>query len=532
MSTITLSNAALTNESGAALTFTPEPERTGVWTVKVLNRTTHAVIATLENANADWVEKVINDVWTAEFHMHPLDPDATQLAPELLVEREVQFWRDDRCEFWGVPVQARASLNRVTFSCVGLLWYYARRYFGPIRDHFGTNTDFEAGTAGWTAVGCTFSASTEWRALGTQSAKLVCGTEGADAFITQSHTTTTPSWSPVFFAFKAAFHLKDDGWIGPALEERGLYLEVRDSGGGLVGEPVWEPLTNATPRDHHRPVRLETGISVPAGMTNAQVVRRIYSPGGTIYVDATDIAREESVGSPVIGEAADLIMKRFHEYAQDPAWGKSNEDIGWASSPGSYPIRIDIRQFYDHANILEAMRDYPKRGDLDYEMVWPPTTADSRTLRVWAGAKGVLKAGSPIELGVNVVGDFSYDVNGSAVTTAARVLGQGEGADREIGHAVDTSELDGLVLESVESAPLEAPIDALQGLADEDLSSAKAPVRVPEFTVAADEVLPAVELGDTVPVTVNYGWVQEATNRRVVKIRIDCTNDAATLGFN
>lgn len=540
MSTIVLSNAATLTQTGASLTFTPEPERTGVYTVKVVNRTTHAVIATLENANADWIDMVINDVWSAQFTMHTLDPDAyTYLAPDLLVQSEVQIWRDGRCLFWGIPVQARANLTAVTFSCVGLLWYYTRRYFGPVQNNYLSNPDFESGLTGWTGVNTTATVSATWRALGAQSVKLE-QTAAADGYLYQRYTTTTTT-VPVFFAVKALCHIPDAAWIEPAFEERGLYIEQQSTPGGTAIDanadpetpysPKWEPITENTQRDYSKPIPLHTGIFIPAGVTRTIEVR-LYSPGGTIYWDATALVVEESVGSLVTGEPAGTILARVHNYSQDAAQGKSDEDIGVDGAPGTYPDLVRIWQFFDNGNIFDAMRSLVDDAALEFEITWPATTAADRKLMVWPpGTKGTLKAASPLALGSTTVEDFAYDVNGTAVTTSARVLGQGDGADREVGIATDTSDLDGLVLESVASAPLESPIDSLQRLANDDLADSKAPVRVPDFTVPVEYMI-GVDLGDTVPVTADYGYVQESGNRRVVKIHIDCAADKATVGVN
>lgn len=541
MSTVVLSNAAVATGSGVSLTFTPEPGRTGVYSVKVVNRTTHAVIATLANANVGRIEMVLNDVWSADFEMHPLDPQALELAPDLLVQREVQIWRDGRCLFWGIPISARASLDRVTFSCAGLLWYYGRRYFGPIQNNYlDPNSDFEDGLTHWSATNTTPDISSTWRALGTQSVKLT-GTHEGDGYLYRRYTTTTTT-QPVFFAVKAMCHIVGAGWVGPAFEERGLYMEQQSTPGGAAIDatadpptpysPKWEPINEDTPRDHPRPVRLETGIFIPAGVTRTIEVR-LYAPGGTIYWDATALVVEESVGSLVTGEPAGTVAARIHNYSQDATQGKSDEDIDVDGAPGTWPTVNQQWQFYDHGNVLDAFKSLIADGRVELEMEWNPTNPTTRKLMLYPpGTKGTLKAASPITLGANVVGDFSYDVNGAEITTSARVLGQGEGADREIGIAVDTSDLDGLVLESVASAPLESPIDSLQRLADEDLADSKAPVRVPEFTLPVECVIPGVSLGDTVPVTASYGYVQESGNRRVVKITINAKDDTAAVGVN
>lgn len=530
-STATLSSPA-TASSGATLTIVPAVPplyeiKVGRWI-----GTTWTVDTAFERANLDYVEQILNEPWAAEFHLHTLDSQAAQLAPDLLGgRREVQIFRDGRCIFWGVPLQARADLEFVRFSCVGLLWYYTRRYFGPVQNNYlSPNEDFEAGLTNWAGVNTTATISTEWRALGTQSVKLVQTTDGQDGYLYRRYTTTTTT-QPVFFAVKALCHIKGSGWVGPAYEERGLYVEQQSTpGGAAVGEVKWEPINEHTPRDHHRPVRLETGITVPAGVTRTIEVR-LYSPGGTVYWDATAMATEESVGSRVAGDPANIIITRVNRYAQDATQGKSDLNIGTDAAPGTYPTLVRIYQYFDNGNIWDALREYASEGVCDLEVIWNEFDPTTRHIMVWAGGKGTHKAGAPVTLGTNVVTGFSYDVNAGAITTKPRVLGQGEGADREIGEAIDTSLMDGLVLESVDSAPLEAPIDSLRRLADEALAKARNPVRVPQFRLRASDVFGAVYIGDTVPVTANYGYIQEAgASRRVTRLRLEGKDDSVVVG--
>ncbi len=71
-----------------------------ICTVKVGHWTAGAwvVDATLARANVEYVERVINEPWSASFSMHTLDPEAlTYLSPDKLGGKfEVQVWRDTR----------------------------------------------------------------------------------------------------------------------------------------------------------------------------------------------------------------------------------------------------------------------------------------------------------------------------------------------------------------------------------------------------------------------------------------------------
>lgn len=510
------------------------------WQVKVINWVGGAPVAiTLGGAKVRRYRRAPHQLGEGSFVMHPENADVNLLAPNLLGgRREVQFWRNGVCRWWGVPLNAQLeSRAALRFDCVGLLWWITRRFYGPVlNNYWDPNADFEDPIPlnHWTPVGVTAAVSPTWRALGTQSAKLTQAAAGVDSYLRRRHTTDTTA-QPVFFAAKALLHIPAAGWVGPAFQERGLYLEAHQTPGGplIPGvAPQWASITETTPRGHHRPVRLETGITVPQGYPNAEVEGRLYAPGhtGGMYWDATAIATEESVGSTVTPEPSNIVVTRVMQYIQAVAQGKSSFHMPVTDDAAVFAALVRIYQFHQHGNVFESLLEYPRIGNLEFDVVWPPD-GSSRSLHLWPGRRGVAKPASVISYPGNVVLPGGYGVRAGNVTTSSRWLGSGEGADREIGWAVDTSGMDGIILESSDTAPLESAIDSLKGLAVEDLFRKRKPSKTPEATLRAADVFDQFDLGDSPTVNYAYGYATESGPRRVTSLDVDAERDAVTVGW-
>lgn len=462
----------------------------------------------------------------AEFTVSPFEPGLAALTkPYLGGRREVQLWDDDACRWWGVPLSYELeSPEAIRYRCRDLKYLLHRRAFGPIQTEFLLNPDFEDGTDEWTAVGCTFTVDGDWKALGTQSAKLVESAAGEDSYIYQRFEVTTTT-DPVFFAAKVLLRIVGAGWLGPALEERGLYLELQETPGGpLVAgvAPVWEVVNNAQPKDAFEPILLEKGITVPAGLTDAVVEVRLYSPGGTARYDHASTHTEESVGSDLDGNPADEVLAIVTDYANDPDWGKSPLALPVTVFGASAPTLIRHHQFYLANNILEAMNEYVAEGLLEWDIVWPDDGSE-RGVNIWTEGRGdTIDPGDfSIEFPGNAVG-IRYGADGTNVTTKARTTGRGSKATQDVFEAIDTSQMDGLTLESVDSAPPDSTTDALARLSAEKVARNREPLDSSAFRVPAATVWGVVGIGDEI--TVNADWgpaVQVSTTKRIASLEWD-----------
>lgn len=462
----------------------------------------------------------------AGFTVHPFEPGLVELAkPYLGGRREVQLWDGDACRWWGVPLSYDLeSPESIRYRCRDLKYHLHRRAFGPIQTEYLLDPDFEDGGGDWTAVGCTFTVDGDWKALGTQSAKLVESASGEDSYIYQRVEVTTTT-DPVFFPAKVLLRIVGAGWLGPAFDERGLYLELQETPGGpLVAgvAPVWDVLNNAQPKDAFEPILLEKGITVPAGLTDAVIELRLYSPGGTVRFDHASLHTEESVGSDLDGNPAEDVLTIVANYANDPAWGKSELAMPVTVVGGPAANLVRHHQFYASGNILEAMNEYVAEGLLEWDIVWPDD-GSSRGITIWTEGRGstVDPDDLAIEFPGNVVG-LRYGADGTNVTTKARTTGRGSKATQDVFEAIDTSQMDGVTLESVDSAPADVSTDALYRLSAEKVARNREPLDSSAFRLPAPLVWGVAGIGDTITVAAAWGpAVQVLTTKRIASLEWD-----------
>lgn len=513
----------------------------GEYEVRVITNRTSFTPIVLQNAipvGPAYFE--LNNWGTFEFLISTLDAQASEVCGRE-IEREVQLWRDGKCLWWGVIVGSYTldeSMDWTRVQCYGLEWYFSQRSFGPIQVNYATNGSFESGLSGWPATNCTAAVDTSWKVTGTQSARLTAADDNLDSYISQSIVVSGHADQAVAYKVSASFRIDPSvTWNGPALYERGLYLE-RIVAGVVQDDYLWEPITNDTKRDGSE-VHIETpgAVSVPAGQTQTIQVRA-YCPGGAINWDRIEVVAEESVSTPILGEDAATLLERVVVHYAQRGTGKDDLNIGFAYTPtGKHVFRA--YQFYDHGNIWEAVSEYVTSGVCDVGVVWNDS-GTQRTFTIWpksSGGRGSLKPDLQLDLsdGINNrIAKMSYAVDGTQAGNKVRAVGPGSGSTRAVAEATDTSFTGGVVMERVLNAPMETPASGLVGFAAEELERTKRPPRVPKFTVHknAGAVIGQLGLGDTVPVVIDYGWVQENTTRRAVGISIDPMTDTLDLTVN
>lgn len=473
--------------------------------------------------------------WGAfEFCIPTLDAQAGEVCGHEL-EREVQLWRDGKCLWWGVIVASHTLDEDMAWTrvqCYGLEWYFSQLYFGPIQTNYAVNGDFEAGLAGWTVTGASASLDTSWKATGTQSLRLTNSDYDEDAHASQQIVVSGNPDQAVAYKVAAVYRIDPSvTWGGPALWERGLYLE-RIVGGVVQDDYLWEPITNDSERDGSE-VFIETPgtVSVPAGQTQTLNIR-LYSPGGAINWDRVEVTVEESVSTPILGEDVATLLERIVVHYAQRGIGKYDLNIGFAYTPtGRHVFRA--YQFYDHGNIWEAISEWVTAGVCDVGVVWNDA-GTQRTFTVWPATpgRGTLKTDLLLDLDSgtltnNRIAGMSYTVDGTQAGNKVRALGPGTGSTRSEAEAMDTSHTGGVVIERVVNAPLEATVGSLGEIAATELERTKRPPRTPKFRLHenAGSVIDQLSLGDTVPVVIDYGWVQENGTRRVVGISIDPETD-------
>lgn len=436
-----------------------------------------------------------------------------------LLTREVQVWRNGALIFWGVPVQREATGGVVTWTCPGLLWYFTRLYFGPVSANYITNGLFATDLSSWTAVGCTATRSTAIRLRGPGTAKLVSAAYG-DNYLEQSIPLTV---GPDFgFGFSIAAWFYIESMTDTAFGERGLYVQCND--GFPNADPDWEPITFSTEGGFQR-VEIYQEVK-PAVTTTVKV--RLYSPVGTIYWGAVTAYSPESVGAlNNLPEEAATVIGKIIDYAQHGA-NKSELNILW-STPATGLVERVSYQFSEMANIFDALRGYAERGVCDFEIALTSTT---RTFTTYAPRKGSYKAAYGITVPGSGAVSVTHRLDGQQTASHVTRRGAGSGPDREFGLAIDTSNTGGIILQDVEDAPTEVNIDGLDAYAAADLGRLKSTVKLPQVTVRGSDWIGNVVVGDTVPVTIDWGAVQETTTQRVVSLTLDGQSDLVSVGFN
>lgn len=453
-------------------------------------------------------------------------------------ESEIQIWREGRCLFWGPMIRPDADEKTVNFQCRGLRYYFDRRFFGKAdRTNYLAGADFET-MASWTTTGADSAASSTDRfKTGSKSAKLVEATAGADSFIYQN-VSMTGTGVGTLLTLVGWFWLNDAGFVGGALDNRGLFVEL-EVGGSLYGEPSFTTIDAETPRNAWQ--RHETTIWIPPNLA-VTVNVRLYAPAGTIYWDAALLVAMESVSFYATDQA--VILAKWVDYAQDNfvfTHGKSDLNITAtdATCPATGVLRDEHQQFADHANIgqsITAFASLDNGVDVSVEQ-----DGINRRFHTYYPSKGTDRGGTPgagvttvtIDNTLLAAGPFGWRFDGDQAVSSVVILGDGDGPDREEGAATDTSVFGGTTYETVVASEPGTPIDRLDAKANEVLRSLINPesltVTLHEPTV---DLLGTVVVGDVVDVDIAHGYIQAAGDYRVVAIRFEPGKETLTFELN
>lgn len=527
--------------------------------------------AEIANAAIDSIAWELNGWGEMQFRLPVNDAQAwVELRPEYQTKREVQVWRNGRLIWWGVYLAASADDKTVTFTCFGLLWYFSRRYFGPVHTNTTTallvNGTFEHATVttGWgVTAGVTATGSTARRRGGSKAIKLTTSGSGVQSYyIAQAVAMPTPArikglkWTASAWQYIESVAVKD-------FFDRGLELTRVDSGG--VGIDPYSDSLSKPDDPLGRWIRRETSIEVPAGAAD-NVGVALYAPtSGVVYWDDVVLEYQQRTGAIEGEDWSDDYLRRIVNYGagnsgggsegpggtahdQKSWWGarvnKSGLNVTWTGAgvaAGSLPIDT----YWDHAdegNIFSAIADLAARNIVDFEITWP-TNGRSRTFTSYAPRKGSTKNGLAVEDGRNVV-SYRYAVDGRDRANDVRVVGRGQGTIREEGQAGGPTVSVGPQLESIVSPPFEIEGQALIDLANQEQARRSEPVRVPTITVAAGmfmgdtqpggtaETGAPLAVGDSLPLRLNNGWVQENATRRVVKMTLHPATETLDLVMN
>lgn len=478
--------------------------------------------------------------------------------------KTVQLWRGNQCLWWGPWTAARVDAEQGVVSCRAQtpLWYFGGLNFGPILHNYLTNPNFSTGDlTGWTAVGVTASFDPT-RVIRTSpggiagTARLVQASAGVDTYLDQVVTFTTGSLAITFTL--AGWYCVDGSvpFLGPALQERGLYLA--HVAGATLDPPFPNPnigsgrISNlASGRGTFQ--RRSTYVTIPASSTENLDVR-LYAIGGAMNWGGLSLTIQESVGpAPGVTQDVTTILADMLAYAQGsaPSGFTDKVDLGilfsqlsGAANPTTGVLLERHYQSFDLQSIATAIQEFPDLGACDVAVTHDKTNPTQWHFVVYpgqypAGGKGVARPELALEAVLDPTGRvaprylraWQQDLDIERSANDIVWLGRGStGSDREFGRDRDIAHLGGIVRQKVASAPADASLDTLTSRATTELNLLAGDVDIP--TVAVPGSLAAlIDEGDSVPLRVDDGFAYQNTSRRVARWRLQPSTDTLILEF-
>lgn len=464
-------------------------------------------------ASIDRVAWVLNQPGSMTFRA-PLDHPAT--AAVGLLTSEVAVTRNGAVIWRGYPLQRDRDGAAATFTCAGLLWPFTRWHIGPnTTDFLNGRLRFEQGLTGWSVEQCYAEPQTDIVRDGTQAVAIANENADNDAYIETSFIYPDTGEDGHYFEV-AAEYLIHPGmpWLGPAYEERGLYIHAPNA---VPDAHNWEPITNASP--HGVWTRVKTGINLPPNLIDETVTIRCYSPGGGIIWDNGAVREEAGLGAVLHGADAAVVFQSIVDYCQS-----TKSDLGLTTDmPATGTTIRDGYAFWDLPNAFQIMETYPERGLLDYAVI-------DRTITTYPGRRGQYRPDHPLTVTPNGATVLTYEHRTDGTATATRVIrtGDGDGATRDYHQVTDTTYTNGLVLEDVATGPTILGPNVVRNTAATDLARLRDLGTMPSGRVPADGWLGEVTEGDVIDVVIDDGAIQESTRRRVVGVTLEPVTDTIT----
>jgi hypothetical protein len=483
----------------------------------------------LQDTIPDSVSWELNTYGEMTFSIPNNHPKASLLQP---LKREVQLWRvgDTRPLWWGVLVDEHTTPGHTNWRAHEIPWYFTKRFVGKAdRSNLLPNGNMESPLAGaWTAVNTTMTRVTDFKFEGDYAMRLRQSTAGQSAYA--SRTFALPSGAHVYFV-AGWFHIPHGSPypFGSAQYNYGLMARLIRPGSVFLSKAGY-PIGPDQGHKVGESYRAEFSIVTPPGFTGSMEIR-LYSPRGDIIWDAVTVTRMESLSF----RQTDLanILKGLAQHAQDPAYGKSSLNIDYNAPLTG--VKADMAfQHADHQQILECMHSVTEMiHGCDFHFEY---TRRKRTMVIDYPRKGTVKPKITFEYyesGNGNLSRYEYQVDGKDTANAIITLGEGDGPDREEGYARDTSGLEGLVLEAVESAS-NYSIGYLDQRAANILAKKKNPVQILSVTTQEDTyaLLDKLFVGDEVNVKIVDGDIFINSVFRIIKIDLAPQSSELTLIFN
>lgn len=488
----------------------------------------------------------LDDPAEANWETLPLDPAAALLPLTTFPKYEVQIWRKrtDKPLWWGRPLHPNAGKETLSWTAKDLLsWFGTRNVGKPKHDYLAPYGSFDldpVGTfppSGWTRNNIESPDGAiviNNMITGGKSVQVNSSTDDVNAYLQRRIDGITPNDVAPFVA-SVYFYTADIHWIGPAFGALGLWVQACAADGSVLNA-YWDGglVEDSIEKDAwHRLVVL---CGRPAGVDH--YLYNLSVPGGWSVYDSAEMVLPESLSyqNVDLGEFEESLSV----HAQSVAEGKSDLNIGRSHTVTGRQVNRNL-PFEEGANFLGTMQEYTGvASGADISVQYPD--AHTRTFTVHWPRQGTTRttelrystAASP----ASNCSDFTLSVDGETIATSVREVGPGSGPEREEAVATDTTMLDGLILELIESLPAGSGIGELVARGTARVGQAKVPVIALTMTTADVSLVDDWEnedlgLGDTVDVVVDWGpWCQIDESMRIVACEYDPKMEALTLTLN
>jgi len=525
-------------------------------------------IIACDNAKVGPITWSLNEAESFGFEMPTNDLDNEYIG---VTDTEVQIWRGDSMLVWGVVVRSLVGQDTVDYQCRGLAWYFTKRFVGGPRNNFLGNPSFES-NGYW--FGPSF-APTEHPLFALDGS----GTNWTSAITTERSLAGFPgkslrlysndviefgvSWFQFMFSEIDNYFWPDGitwtaaAWVyipspdwgyydaetGKVIGERntaynwggesapfGLHLgrfsSTESQEQDIVGESypkVYEinvaSINEDTPRDQW--VRLEVSVVQPPvesgifGTRTDWMQVELHCPQGVVYWDEVSLTRNDRLFYNDVAQEA--ILFDIIQHAQDPDFGKTDLNIGFAAAPITNINRTRTYDFFNRRLISDIIGEFTDIWDgVDWSIETTPT---SRLFSPWFPMKGTRRPAQALVGGRNIA-TLSIANDGEQIFNRAVVMSDGGGTGSSREEVIGTNGEPAVVLETSINAIPESPLDSLEGQLQQALRSGVDGV-IPTITTyegVGSQLLGQVSTGDIVPVSVAYGGLSLQGDYRIVSL--------------
>jgi len=560
----------VTSGGWSALTATSTPrvsDGTGDrYRVIVVERDGTPIIA-CDNAKTGPITWSLNEAESFGFQLPGVDECNEYISP---TATEVQVWRGDLMLVWGVVVRSLRNGDTVDYQCRGLAWYFTKRFVGGPRQNFLGNGSFETNGFWWEnrlspteglPPGSGSDPSNYSGAISTD--RSIAGFPGKSLRLWSNNIIEFGvMWFQFIFAevdnvlwpdgiqwtAAAWVYIPSDEWgefdaeAEKVVGERnaaynwggesapfGLHLvrfsttesqeqDIVDVSYPKVEEISVAGLTEDTPRDQW--VRIETSLVAPAAGDGATsrtdwMQVELHCPIGTVFWDEVSLTRNDRLFYNEVAQEA--ILFDVVQHAQDPVFGKSDLNIGFAAAPITNINRTREYPFFNRRLISDIIDEFSTIWDgVDWSIETSPT---QRLFAPWFPMKGTRRPAQALVGGRNIA-SLSIANDGEQLANRYVVMSDGGGTGSSREEAIGTRGEPDVVLEASINAVPESPLDSLEGQLQRALRFGQ-DATIPTLTTyegVGSQLLGQVSTGDVVPVSVVYGSLALQGEYRIVAL--------------